>query len=173
MIVYLCAIKGHDFFTSTSNPVLDEEGGCWVFEAKMSTEKSKDYSENCGANASQEEQEEGTEETSVSALDFIIHNRLEEYTVISDKKTFLGWAKSYMKLLKSYYEEKDEAKDDFGAAATAFCKKVVASVKDCSFYASSDSAADDPRNMVVVHWNDDGMSAKCYAFKYGFSATKY
>lgn len=174
MLVYECAILNHDMFTSANNPSLDEAGGCYVFNAKMISEKSKDYSENCGANASAEEVDEGTEEVTTSALDFVLQNRLEEYEVISDKKSFQQWAKAYVKVLSKLYEDKDtEFKAEFQASAKAFCGKVVAAIKDCSFFASTDSAAEDPRNLVVVHWNEDGMTAKCYAFKHGFKETKY
>lgn len=173
MLVYECALYKHDMFTSAANPKLDEAGGCYVFDAKMASEKSQDYSENCGANASAEEAEEGTDEVTSSGLDFVLQNRLEEVQGLDEKKQFQQWIKSLLKVLEKKNEDKDDAfKADFKAAAQAYFKKVVAVIKDCSFFASTESEAEDPRNCVIVHWNDDGVSAKCYAFRYGVIETK-
>lgn len=49
-----------------------------------------------GGNASAEVQDEGTESSSVSGVDIILNHKLQEMPPM-DKKTYLSYAKDYMK----------------------------------------------------------------------------
>jgi Translationally controlled tumour protein len=50
-----------------------------------------------GSNASQEEQDEGTDESSESGIDIVLNQRLTEVPFLQDKKAYQGYIKDYMK----------------------------------------------------------------------------
>merc|ERR1712083_1107370 len=61
-----------------------------------------------GANASEEDADEGTDEASVSGVDVVLNHQLVE-TGFGDKKGFTAYLKAYMKKVLKYLEENDRA----------------------------------------------------------------
>ena len=88
-----------------------------------------------GANASAEEADEGTEESSTSGIDVVLNHRLVE-TGFGSKKDFTVYLKDYMKKVVKYLEENDRAGevDDFKKNISGVMKDLLGRFKDLQFF---------------------------------------
>ena len=88
-----------------------------------------------GANASQEEADEGTDESSVSGIDIVLNHQLVE-TGFGDKKGFTTYLKDYMKKVLKYLEENDRKDeiDEFKANINKVMKDLMGRFKDLQFF---------------------------------------
>jgi len=174
MIIYKDKLFGDELFTDASKPKLDEDGICFVFDTKTITVKEGDIDGALlGANASQEEASEESEVATVSGFDFVIANRLKEVEpAISDKKSFQFWAKTFFKqLMEKVKAENPDKLDEIKAAGPKFVTAWAAKAKDLSFYGAEPREDDEgvavQGNIVVVEWNDDGITGKAHCLKAG------
>ena len=88
-----------------------------------------------GANASQEEADEGTDENSVSGIDIVLNLQLVE-TGFGDKEGFTTYLKDYMKKVLKYLEENDRKDeiDEFKANINKVMKDLMGRFKDLQFF---------------------------------------
>jgi len=180
MIIYKDVVFGNELFTDALRlkPV-DDASDCFTWVSQKTTEKQGDI-QLAGANASQEEAAEDTEESVFSGFDFEIYNR--EITQIPEMslKDFKLWFKQYAKKVVAAWKGKDkpEMAEKAQASAMEFFKKfgVKDKLKEVDFF--SGPAQDDDElgmvygNVIVVDWNDDGMSATCYCWRGGLEEEK-
>jgi len=155
-----------------------DEGTHYTFEAKYLTRVSGDIDDRLiGGNASAEEQQEQSEASSVSGLDFVMDNRLVEDTTFT-KKSFMMALKEYLKeLKKQVIAKKGIAEDDpevgeFMKRANTFFKDVVgAQFKELNIYFGEN---DDGHvgTCCFAKFHDDGSGAKVYVFKDGLCEEK-
>merc|ERR1712077_158694 len=88
-----------------------------------------------GANASQEEADEGTDENSVSGIDIVLNHQLVE-TRFGDKKGFTSYLKNYMKKVLKYLEENDrkDEVEEFKKNINNVMKELMSHFKDLQFF---------------------------------------
>merc|ERR1712018_285460 len=101
-----------------------------------------------GSNASAEEADEGTEESSVSGVDVVLNHQLVE-TGFGSKKDFTTYLKDYMKKVVKYLEEnkRDGEVEDFKKNISAVMKVLLGSFKDLQFFTGESM---DPDAMICM-----------------------
>jgi len=169
MIVYKCCITGDELFSDAFKLVYDAEGcnDCMVaFTAKLKSEKAGEIDDSLiGGNKSAEgEDDEGVEAAgAVSALDVVHANHLKEIP-FENKKDLMAWFKDYLKGIKSRLPaDADECKarqKQIQAAFSFLCDKLKSN--DLSCFQGEKQQYDG--TILFAVWNDDGVSATCYAF---------
>ena len=84
----------------------------------------------------------------------ILHAFKYQPTVI-DKKTFMGWAKQYMKKIMGHLKEngKEDRVKEFQAGATEWIKFVVGKFKDFEFFTPDDF--DMENGLIMSYWEDE------------------
>lgn len=173
MIIYKDEMSGDELFTDALRVSESEDGLFICFDTKMKTQKKGCDVQLAGANPSAEDapEEQGEEETE-SGFEFVLDNRLQEYP-ISDKKSCGAYFKGYFKALLEYYKEKgseDKCKCLKEKALQEKVQEIMKKAGDMSFF-QGESNAENPL-LVMVDWNDDGVSGKAYAFKVGVKQEK-
>merc|ERR1711976_253744 len=126
-----------------------------------------------GANARQEEADEGADEANESGLDVVLHHRLVE-TGFGDKKGFTQYLKDYMKRVVKYLEENDRAGevDTFKANISKVMKDLMGQFKDLQFFTGESM---DPEAMIamVLYKEVDGVEKPVLMFfKHGLEEEK-
>ncbi|XP_061923457.1 translationally-controlled tumor protein homolog isoform X2 [Entelurus aequoreus] len=99
-----------------------------------------------GANASAEEAAEGTDSSSVSGIDVVLHNKLQQTTF--DKKSYMGYIKEYMKKIRANLEKTNpERLEKFMADSNSEIKKLIPEIKNLQFFTGESM---NPDGMVVI-----------------------
>jgi len=122
-----------------------------------------------GANPSQEEQEEVLEEGAKTVNNVAHSFRLQATTF--DKKSYLAYLKSYMKVIKNHLaENKPDRVETFEKNAQAYAKKIVANFKDFEFYVGESM---NPDGMVaLLNYREDGVTPYFTFWKDGLKEIK-
>lgn len=97
MRVYKCKTSGDELFTDAKK--IEEVDGFYRVVGKNISRKGGIDESLLGANASQEEASEGTEDGTVSGIDVVLDGRYGS-TQFGSKKEYLGYMKDYMKALQ-------------------------------------------------------------------------
>jgi len=181
MIIYKDLIYGHELFTDAYMPkLLDDGSNCFSWTSKQVTRKEGQIDDRLiGGNASAEEASEESEIAVKSGFDFELDQQLEKMQDWG-KKDFQGWIKQFVKkvIAKTEADTPDKVAD-VKASAKKFMEKVVEyfkEKKDLDFF--SGAANDDEvlgmvyGNMIVLVWNDDGMSGTAISWAGGLKPEK-
>jgi len=169
MIIFKCSVTGDELFSDAFKLTYDAPGchECMVaFNSKLTSEKSGDVDDSLiGGNKSAEgEDDEGVEASNaVSALDVVHAHILKEIT-FNTKQELKDWFKDYLKgIKKKLPEDPDKCKARQKQIVTAFnwlCEKLKSDELTC-FQGESQQYES---TILFAVWNEDGMSATCYAF---------
>jgi len=182
MIIFRDVVYDFELFSDALRPKpVDDETDCFTWTSKKITEKSDIDASKLGANASAEEAAEETEESSKTAFDFEIFNPEIEQCNAMSMKEFKLWFKVYAKKVLAALKEKgkDEQADKAKASAQKFFEKFTGDkekFKNFDFY--SGPMQDDDKegmiygNLIILDWNDDGVSATCYCWRGGLYEEK-
>jgi len=133
MIIYKDYVTKDEMFTD-ANKITLVDGVIYEVIGKTVTRKEGDIVL-AGANASQEEQDEGTESTSVTGVDVVLNQRLYEISFLQDKKAYQSYFKDYMKALAKRVEEKMPSElDSFKKNMQVAYKKILDKHGDLQFF---------------------------------------
>ncbi|XP_035230818.1 translationally-controlled tumor protein homolog [Stegodyphus dumicola] len=127
-----------------------------------------------GANPSQEEGDEGTEEIVESGLDLVLNQRLVETGFSkNDYKTYL---KSYTKTLQDKWKEMGKSESEIADAKSKFTeavKKVLPKVGDLQFFMGESSNPDGLVALLDYRENSEGQETPIMMFfKHGLEEEK-
>ncbi|KAK4556762.1 hypothetical protein LTR86_006333 [Recurvomyces mirabilis] len=124
-----------------------------------------------GANASAEEADEGTDDTSQQVIDIVYSFRMNETSF--DKKSYLGHLKGYMKKVKEAMKTNGASDEDVAAfekGAGAKAKEIVGKFKDYEFLIGESM---DPDGMVILlNYREDGVTPFVTIWKHGLKEEK-
>ncbi|XP_061774283.1 translationally-controlled tumor protein homolog isoform X2 [Nerophis ophidion] len=122
-----------------------------------------------GANASAEEAAEGTDTTTVSGVDVILHNKLQETSF--DKKSYMIYLKDYLKKIRANLEKTNpERVEKFIADSTAEIKKLVQNIKELKFYTGESMNTEGM--VVTLDYREDNVTPFLRFFKDGLLEEK-
>ncbi|KAF4519420.1 hypothetical protein B566_EDAN008647 [Ephemera danica] len=103
MRIYKDIFTQDEMFSDTYKMKLVDEV-LYEVQGKLVTRKMGDVQID-GANPSQEEMDEGTDDSVESGVDVVLNHRLTECFAFGDKKSYTGYLKDYMKKLVAKLEE--------------------------------------------------------------------
>ncbi|OQV23321.1 putative Translationally-controlled tumor protein-like protein [Hypsibius exemplaris] len=173
MIIYKDAVTGDELFTDACKVKLVDE--C-IYEVtgKYVTRKIGEDIVLAGANASQEEADEGTDEATESGVDVVLNNRLQEVPFLQDKKAYQGYIKDYMKALVKRVEEKNPADvEKFKANVQTAVKRILGSHANLQFYTGESMDAEKGMVVTVEYRDVDGTDTPILSFfKHGLVEEK-
>jgi len=155
MLLYKDAITGDEMF-SDSYKIKLVDNCIYEVTGKYVTRKEGEVVLP-GANASQEEQDEGTDETSTSGIDVVLDNRLVEVNFLQDKKAYMGYIKDYMKALIKRMEDqkkKPEEVDQFKKDVQAAVKKLMERHGEFQFFTGESMNASEGM-VALVEYRDE------------------
>ncbi|CAA9960970.1 hypothetical protein CFE70_004350 [Pyrenophora teres f. teres 0-1] len=168
MIIYKDVITG-DEMISDSYDLKEIDGVVYEADCRKITVGGESF--DTGANASQEEQEEGADDNVETKIDVVHSFRLNETSF--SKKDYLSYLKGYMKAVKKALEEKgadaSEIKD-FETKAGGYAKKIIANFKDYEFFTGESM---NPDGMIVLlNYREDGVTPYVTVWKHGLTEMK-
>jgi len=182
MIIYKDLVYENELFTDAYRPKLMDDGSdCFTWTSKQVTRKEGQIDDSLiGGNASAEEAAEDTEVAVKSGFDFELDGNLEKQENWSGKKDFQGWFKIYAKKVITKLEATNADKvGDVKASAKKFMEKVLEffkDKKDLDFYSGPGNDDEDlgmvTGNIIVLLWNDDGMSGTAFCWAGGLKQEK-
>lgn len=169
MIIYKDILTGDEMFSDIYK--IKETDMMYEVEGKMVTRGGDEIDDSLiGGNASAEGGDEGTESSSVSGIDIVLNHKLTEMPGM-DKKTFLSYAKDYMKAVKSKLEEDNPGRvEEFMKGAPAEVKKLVGTLKDLQFFCGESQNPDGC--MGFLNFREDGITPFMLFFKDGLEKEK-
>ncbi|XP_015906873.1 translationally-controlled tumor protein homolog [Parasteatoda tepidariorum] len=141
MIIFKDLITGDEMFTDSSKyKVVDD---CiYEVECRHVSRKQGDIQLD-GANPSQEETDEGTDESVESGLDLVLNQRLVETGFT--KNDFKSYLKLYTKTLQDKWKENEMSDDQIADAKAKFTtavKKILPKIGDYQFFMGESSNPD-------------------------------
>lgn len=172
MIIFKDLITGDEMFTDSSKyKVIDE---ClFEVECRLVSRKHGDVHID-GANPSQEEGDEGTEEVVESGLDLVLNQRLIETGFT--KSDFKSYLKTYTKTLQEKWKEvgmDDSAVAEAKTKFTEAVKKVLPKIGDLQFFMGESS---NPDGLIAfLEYRDNGAGGETpimIFFKHGLEEEK-
>nr|M5B4R7.1 RecName: Full=Translationally-controlled tumor protein homolog; Short=GTx-TCTP1 [Grammostola rosea]BAN13536.1 GTx-TCTP1 [Grammostola rosea] len=172
MIIFKDMITGDEMFTDSSKyKVVDD---CILeVECRHVTRRMGDIQLE-GANPSQEEADEGTDEVTESGLDLVLNQRLVE-TGFS-KSDYKNYLKTYTKALQDKWKEVGMSDSQMAEAKTKFTeavKKVLPKVGDLQFFMGESSNPDGLVALLEYRENSDGTETPVMMFfKHGLEEEK-
>jgi len=182
MIIYKDLVYENELFTDAYKPKMMDDGSeCFTWNSQQVTRKEGQIDDRLiGGNASAEEAAEETETQTKSGFDFELDGNLEAQDWQRGKKDFQEWIKIYAKKVIAKLEATNADKvDDTKASAKKFIEKVTGffkEKKDLSFYSGPGNDDDDHGfvigNIIVLVWNDDGMSGTAFCWAGGLKQEK-
>ena len=126
-----------------------------------------------GSNASTEEANEATGETSESGVDVVLNHRLVE-TCFRTKKDYTKHLKDYMKRLIKYLEDNNRGGEveQFKTNITQVLKNLLGKFEDLQFFTGESIHADGM--IMILHYKEvDGEETPCLiSFKHGLLEEK-
>ena len=142
MIVHTDVFSGNELISGAYMPKLIHHDAVLVAKSKM-------IEINDNVQIGDEEENNDTEK-----VNNILHAFKYQPTQL-DKKTFMGWAKQYMKKIMGYLKEngKEDRVKEFQAGATEWIKFVVSKYKDFEFYTPDDF--DMENGLIMSYWQDE------------------
>jgi len=127
-----------------------------------------------GANPSQEEADEGTDEAVESGVDIVLNHRLCETYAFNDKKSYTAYLKDYMKKLVAKLEEKSpDQVDVFKTNMNKVMKDILSRFKELQFF-TGESMDIDGMVGLMEYREIDGQSVPVMMFfKHGLEEEKF
>ncbi|XP_061782060.1 translationally-controlled tumor protein homolog [Nerophis lumbriciformis] len=168
MIIYRDIISNDELFTDvykiTDNPIFYEVEGKYITMAHGDIDGSL-----IGANASAEEAAEGTDSSSVSGIDVVLHNKLQQTNF--DKKSYVSYIKEYLQKIRANLEKTNpERVEKFMADSSKEMKKIISDVKNLAFFTGESM---NPDGMVVIlDYREDQVTPFLRFFKDGLIEEK-
>jgi len=183
MIIFKDLVYENELFTDAYRPkLLDDGSNCFTWSSKQVTRKEGQIDDAMiGGNASAEEAAEETEVASKTGFDFELDAQLESQDDnITKKKDYQQWLKNYLKKVLAKLEADSPDKvADAKSSAKKFMEMVVGffnDKKDLSFYSGPGNDDDELGliigNIIVLVWNDDGVSGTAYCWAGGLKQEK-
>jgi len=173
MLIYKDLFTGDEMFTDSYKVKLVDEVFYEVY-GKYVTRKQGEISLG-GANPSQEEADEGTDEAVESGVDIVLNQRLVESPCFNDKKAYLGYLKDYMKhVTEKLKETKPDEVDSFKTKMNDAVKKLMSRFKEFQFFLGE--SCDAEKGMVALleyRQVDDAEIPIMTFFKHGLLEEKY
>jgi len=172
MIIYKDAVTGDEMFSDSYKIKLVDDV-IYEVTGKYVTRKQGEVVLP-GSNASQEEQDEGTDETSESGIDLVLDMRLVEAPYLADKKGYSGYIKDYMKaLLKRVGEKTPNELDSFKKNVQIAVKKIMEKHGDLQFYTGESMNGSEGMVALVEYRDVDGTDTPILSFfKHGLIEEK-
>lgn len=171
MRIYKDIFTGDEMFSDTYKIKLVSEV-LYEVTGKLETRKLGDIQID-GANPSQEEADEGTDDAVESGVDIVLNHRLCE-TGFGDKKQFTVYLKDYMKKVLAKLEEKTpDQVDVFKTNINTVMKDILGRFKDLQFFTGESMDADGM--IAMMEYRDiDGVSTPILmCFKHGLDEEKF
>ena len=171
MIIFKDLLTGDEMFTDSSKyKVID---GClYEVECRHISQKHGDIQLD-GANPSQEEADEGTDEVVVSGLDLVLNQRLIE-TGFS-KSDYKAYLKTYTKALSDKWKEMDKSEAEINEAKqklTEAVKKVLPKLSEFQFFMGESSNPDGLIGLLEYRQAGDRETPIMIFFKHGLEEEK-
>jgi len=172
MIIFKDLITGDEMFTDSSKyKVVD---GClYEVECRLISRKHGDVHID-GANPSQEDGDEGTEEVTESGLDLVLNQRLIETGFT--KSDFKSYLKTYTKTLQDKWKENEMTDEQMAEAKSKFTeavKKILPKIGDLQFFMGESS---NPDGLIALleyrETSDGGETPIMIFFKHGLEEEK-
>lgn len=173
MIIYK-DLFSEDELCSDTYPCELLDGVVFCITGKYTTEKTELDGANFGANASEENPDEGGGEdpSAVSGIDVCLANRLIETGF--KKKDYMTHIKSYVQRVLAKLKESgtktDQEIDEIKAGLGRQVKAIMAEFKDYQFFMGE--SANEDGMMIPVKYDEDGTTPKIYLFKHGLIEEK-
>ena len=171
MRIYKDIFTGDEMFSDTYKIKLVSEV-LYEVTGKLETRKLGDVQLD-GANPSQEEADEGTDDAVESGVDIVLNHRLCE-TGFGDKKQFTVYLKDYMKKVLAKLEEKTpDQVDVFKTNINTVMKDILGRFKELQFFTGESMDADGM--IAMMEYRDiDGVSTPILmCFKHGLDEEKF
>jgi len=181
MIIFKDLVYENELFTDAYRPkLLDDGSNCFTWTSKIVTRKVGQIDDALiGGNASAEEATEESEVASKTGFDFELDANLEtqDYT---KKKDYQQWLKTYLKKVIAKLEADSPDKvADAKSSAKKFMEMVVGffnAKNDLSFYSGPGNDDDELGyiigNIIMVLWNEDGVSGTAFCWAGGLKQEK-
>jgi len=172
MLIYKDAITGDEMFSDSYKIKLVDDV-IYEVTGKYVTRKLGDVVL-AGANASQEEQDEGTEESAESGIDVCLNQRLVEVPFLGDKKAYMGYIKDYMKaLLKRVEANSPKELETFKKNIQPAVKKIMDRHDNLQFFTGESMNASEGMVALVEYRDIDGTDTPILSFfKHGLIEEK-
>jgi len=172
MRIYKDIFTGDEMFSDTYKFKLTD---CVLYEVtgKLVQRKHGDVQID-GANPSQEEADEGTDEAVESGVDVVLNHRLVESFAFGDKKSYTQYLKEYMKkLVNKLTETAPDQVDEFKTNMNKVMKDLLARFKDLQFF-TGESMDIDGMVCMCEYRDIDGTSTPIMMyFKHGLEEEKF
>lgn len=149
------------------------DGVVFCIKGKYTTEKTELDGSKFGANASEENPDEGGGEdpSAVSGIDVVLANRLIETGF--KKKDYLVHIKGYVARVLKKLEENGKPEEEIAQIKKGLAiqvKLIIADFKDYQFFMGE--SANEDGMMIPVKYDEDGTTPRIYLFKHGLIEEK-
>merc|ERR1712105_452802 len=147
MKIYKDVFSGDELFSDTYPMKLVDDCIYEVYGKHITRKLGEDIQLE-GANASAEENDEGTEEAMESGVDLILNHRLVE-TGFGKKADYMTYLKDYMKKVVKYLEDNNKADqvDSFKKNINGVMKGLLGKFNDLQFFTGEKM---DPTGMIIL-----------------------
>ncbi|XP_062383550.1 translationally-controlled tumor protein homolog [Sardina pilchardus] len=169
MIIYKDLLTGDEMFSDIYK--IKETDMMYEVEGKMISRAVGDIDDSLiGGNASAEVADEGTDSSTVSGVDIVLNHKLQEMPPM-DKKTYINYAKEYMKAVKAKLQETNPGRvQAFQDGAGAEVKKIIGKIKDYQFFCGESTNPDGAYGLL--DFREDGITPYMLFFKDGLEVEK-
>jgi len=171
MIIFKDITTGAELLSDSFEPK-EVDGILYEVDAAMITVGGESY--NTGANASEEEGDEGVED-SVAKVNNIIHT-FQLQSIPLSKADYKGHIKTYIKRVKKHLDDtkaSDEDKEAFKSKGQGFVMKVLKNFDDYEFYVGESGPSEgDDQMTVLLNYREDGVTPYFTYWKHGLESMK-
>ena len=173
MRIYKDIITGDEMFSDTYRIKLVDEV-IYEVTGKLISRNLGDVQLD-GANPSQEEADEGTENAVESGVDVVLNHRLSETYAFGDKKSYTGYLKEYMKKIVEKLQEKNpDQVDTFKTNMNKAAKDILGRFKDLQFFTGESMDCDGMVALLEYRDQEDGTQIPILMFfKHGLLEEKF
>ncbi|CAG7720865.1 unnamed protein product [Allacma fusca] len=172
MKLYKDIFTGDEMFSDTYKIKLIDEV-IYEIQGRLVQRKEGDI-QLAGSNPSQEEADEGTDDSVETGIDIVLNHRLCETFAFGDKKGYTLYLKEYMKKVVDKLAEKSpDQVDVFKSNMNKAVKELLGRFKDLQFFTGESMDVD---GMVAIceYRELDGQSVPVFMFfKHGLEEEKY
>merc|ERR1712080_748735 len=175
MKIYEDVFSGDEMFSDTY-PMKLVDNCIWEITGKFETRTEGEVKLD-GANASEEDIDQGTEANTESGVDVVLNHRLCE-TGFGTKKDYTKCLQTYVKKVVKYLEDNDmkDQVDDFKTNIQKVMKELLGKFKDLQFFTGEGM---DPDAMIMIleyrEFDEGGSKVEkpiLMAFKHGLREVK-
>ncbi|XP_071991351.1 translationally-controlled tumor protein [Engystomops pustulosus] len=170
MIIYRDLMSGDEMFSDIYKIIEACNGLVLEVDGKIISRKEGSIDDALiGGNASQEIQDEQTEETVVSGVDIVLNHKLQE--TCFTKESYKQYIKDYMKAIKCKLEQNHpERVKPFMSGAAEKIKHILGNFKNYQFFTGESM---NPEGMIaLLDYRPDGTTPYLTFFKDGLEIEK-